>query len=719
MTEVHSSRWYRVAHLTPSLSPQIELRRQRLRGETWYMLSDRALGRSVRLNASAYAIVGRIDGQSTVQQLWDRSLLHAQEAVTQDELIDILAQLREAALLQFDKLADFDLLLPHLERVARPGGRNSLLDWRIPLGNPSVLLAWLRPLQAVLFSRAAFAIWLLLALTLIILGMQHAPELSSYGQRWLRTPRFAGMALVLYVPIKLVHELAHGLAVRRWGGQVREVGVTLMLLMPVPYVDASAATSFVQRRHRVLVGAAGIMAEVSLAALALPLWLWLDDGLWRDAAFATLVIAGISTLMFNGNPLQRLDGYYILTDVFELPNLASRSRSWWFDGLRRLLLGVPATETMPVAHHETPWLACYAPLSWLYILFVVSLAVAWIGQISFTLGMLCGTLLAWQIFLRPVFRLVKELRRSALSQERAARRWQRLATWGSVTFLLLVLAPFPQHTLVQGVVWPADQAQLRADEAGFVDAVLVSNGQSVKAGEAVVQLANPQLQSSHQVQSAKVAALEATLFDAVGFGKSQDGEGRAGDASAELAAAQAELDRLSARLAALVVRAHSEGTVVLPNETDLPGQFVRRGTLMGQILTHDALVVRIALPEAQASDLLGQQDLVSVRLASEQHLPRLGRLTRDSIGAVWELPSAALSDRHGGDIATDPSYASALKPLQPVVLQDVRMTDLNSSVAERIGQRAWVRFENGWSPLLLQFTRSIKRQVLRRFNPQY
>ncbi len=194
-------------------------------------------------------------------------------------------------------------------------------------------------------------------LQLVVLAAQHAPQLWAHAARWMATPRFALLALALYIPIKLAHELAHGLAIRRFGAQVREAGVTLMMLMPVPYVDASAASGLEQRRHRIVVSAAGIMTELAFAALALPLWLWLDDGWLRDAAFVTLVVAGVSTLLFNGNPLQRLDGYYIFTDALGLPNLGPRSRSWWQQTLRRRLLRLPGAEPMPVARGETPWLA--------------------------------------------------------------------------------------------------------------------------------------------------------------------------------------------------------------------------------------------------------------------------------------------------------------------------------------------------------------------------
>lgn len=726
MTAVHSPRWYRVASLKPRLSPQLRLQRQRLRGEIWYVLSDPGLGRSVRLNAGAYALAGRLDGSHTVQQIWDWTLLHGHDSATQDEVIDILAQLREAALVLFDRAADFEVLLPHLDQVVRPGGRNSLLAWRFPLGNPSALLDRLQPLQRLLFSRAMLAVWLLLVLMLLLLGLQHATGLWAFGQIWMATPRFAALALLLFIPIKLLHELAHGMAVRRWGGQVREAGVTFMLLMPVPYVDASAASNFAQRRHRMAVGAAGIMAEVVLAALALPLWLWLQDGLLRDAAFVTFMIAGVSTLVFNANPLQRLDGYYIVTDALELPNLGPRSKSWWLDALRRRLLRVPGTEPIQVARAEGPWLAAYAPLAWLYSLLVATLAVAWLGQLSLALGLLGGALLLWQMVVRPAVRLFGQLSHVALTRADSARRWHWLLAVGAAAAAAVVLAPLPQSTLVQGVIWPPDQAQLRSEEAGFVEAVFVRDGQDVKAGDVVLRLANPQLVSSHERQVARVSALETSFVDAGGSGTVK-GDGRAGDARADLIAAQAGLDRLSARIAALVVTAQADGRVALPNAADLPGQFVRRGSLIGQVLTGAPPTIRVALADAQAMDPHQFHDAASVRLAASPGTARSAMLTRDSVAAVMQLPSAALSARHGGDVLTDPRDPDDLKPLQPVVVLDVRLAvadklavdGLSDAASQRVGERAWVRFESGWSPLAMQWALSLRRQFLRRFNPQF
>jgi hypothetical protein len=198
MSTLFSSRWYRVAGLKPTLSPRLLIRRQRVRGETWYVLADPVRGRSLRLNAAAYGMAARLDGERTVQQLWDSLSPDGGDAATQDETIELLAQLREAALVQFDRPADFDLLLPHLQESAQPRGRGNLLAWRVPLGDPTWLLQRLRPVQELCFTRTGLVLWLLAIATLLLQVLQHAPSLWAYGSRWIDSPRFVLLALLLF-----------------------------------------------------------------------------------------------------------------------------------------------------------------------------------------------------------------------------------------------------------------------------------------------------------------------------------------------------------------------------------------------------------------------------------------------------------------------------------------------------------------------------------------
>lgn len=683
------------------------------------LLLDARGKRSVRLNVAGYAFAGRLDGQRTMQQLWELLLGLPGDPPTQDELIDMLTQLHEAGLVQTDRPADFARLLPHLASINRPRSGRSLLAWRVPLADPSRLLDRLDPLQQLLFSRRALQLWLAAMALLLALAVQHVPALFDYGRRWLATPDLGWMALGLYLPIKLVHELAHGLAVRRWGGHVREAGVTLMMGMPVPYVDASAAAGFSQRHARVAVGAAGVMAELALAAVALPLWLMLSDGPAREAAYVTLCITGVSALLFNANPLQRLDGYFVLTDALELPNLATRSRQWWLDLLQRRLLRLPDSEAMPVARGERFWLMAYAPLSWLYGLAMVGLAVTWLGQISLALGVLCGALLGWQMLLAPPLRLLRQLHRASHGQDGTARRWRRLAISAAGALAVALAIPLPQLTLVQAVVWPADQAQLRSTEEGFVDSIETGDGAPAEPGQVVLRLVNPNLQALLARQQSRVTALETEGVQAAGNPRVGVGDTRAGDTRAELAAALAELDRLAERAEGLTVRAQASGRVALPNAADLAGRFVRRGQLLGRVLTDEPTLVRAALPESEVAELRRAHEGVSVRLAGSPGQLHAASLLGQGGGAVLQLPSAALSARHGGSVATDPNDKDDLKPQRPVVLLDIRLDDSGGRATDRVGERAWVRFDSGLAPAGLQLARALRRGVQHRFNPQF
>jgi putative peptide zinc metalloprotease protein len=319
--------------------------------------------------------------------------------------------------------------------------------------------------------------------------------------------------------------------------------------------------------------------------------------------------------------------------------------------------------------------------------------------------------------LAPARRLLAPLQRAAQAHAGSQRRWRRWTFAGVLALVALLAVPLPQQLLVQGVVWPRDQAQLRSDEEGFIADLLARDGQTVAVGTPVLQLTNPRLQAELQRHAGRVAALEAQLFGALPTASAQGN--RSGDTRAELAAAQAAWMRAQQRVDALVVRAQAAGQLRLHAAEDLQGAWAARGRLLGQVITPEPATVRLALPEAQARDLdllaaAGPRS-VSVRLASDPATAHPARLLRDAVGATRQLPSAALSQRHGGPVATEPQDKDALKPLQPVVLLDVQLSA--AAGGPRLGERAWVRLDTGFAPLAQHLAEAARRHVLQRFNP--
>ncbi|MEP6791791.1 MAG: PqqD family peptide modification chaperone, partial [Ramlibacter sp.] len=342
MEPLFSESWYRVASLRPRLAQQLKVVRQPVRDQVWHVLVEAASGRQVRLNPVAWQFAGRCDGTQTVAALWELLLARLGDgAPTQDDILRLLAQLYRNGMVQFDAAPHLSMLFAQRAQEGRERSRGFInpMLLRMRLFDPTRLLDRLEPLLRPLLGKPGLVVWMLCAALAALLCAVNFPQLRAQASAQAASPHMLWLAWLCYPVIKAIHELGHALAVRRFGGAVHEVGITLLFLTPAPYVDASAANSFERRGQRIAVSAAGIMVELFLAALAAFVWFAVEPGRLRDVAFVTLLICSVSTLLFNGNPLLRLDGYYVFSDALDLPNLAARSNAWWAAWAHRLVRG--------------------------------------------------------------------------------------------------------------------------------------------------------------------------------------------------------------------------------------------------------------------------------------------------------------------------------------------------------------------------------------------
>ena len=185
--------------------------------------------------------------------------------------------------------------------------------------------------------------------------MLHWPELTeNVADRVLATHNL--ILLWLCFPlIKLLHELGHAYTTKLGGGEVHDMGLILLVFTPVPYVEASAASGFRSKWRRVLVGAAGMLVETFIAALAMFIWVAAEPGVLRAVAFNIMLIAGVSTLVFNANPLLRFDGYYILSDLIEIPNLSQRANRYWRYLAEKYVFRMKDSDKPPLAPSNAPY----------------------------------------------------------------------------------------------------------------------------------------------------------------------------------------------------------------------------------------------------------------------------------------------------------------------------------------------------------------------------
>jgi len=658
--------WARFAGLSPRLRPRLQVSAQPHRGQAEYVLHDPASGHSLRLSALAYRFVARLDGQSSVARI---AQLVAEEAprisqghsLTSEEVVELLGLLRSHDLVERwgDDAVNELFASPRPAPRASAMRRNPLfLQFPLFDAGPPVdrLYRRLQPF----WGRVAAGFWALLVLGAALLALRHASELADYARLKTGERGFLLLTWLVYPLLKLTHELAHGLMLRHLGGRPGKLGLSLIVLTPVPHLDASDSARFASRRHRALVAAAGIACELGWAAFALFGWLLLPEGWLREACLAVMLIGGVSTLLVNGNPLLRYDGYYLFSDLLDLPNLASRAQRLRGQWLERLLLGLAPERAVPAARGETPWLVAYAIANPLYravllgsMIFV--LAGRWPGlAAAFGLLLLAGAARGWW-----------RVWRGFGSRPRyAGVRLRARAGWALLPLLLvaaLALAPLPQGFDTLGVVSLPEQVLLRAGQSGLVAAQPVRDGSPVKAGELLVQLANPGLalereraeQALTRARSREMAALQ----------------GQASLAAAQRVAreqAEQELARATQAEAALGVSAPQAGTIRLWGDADWPGRWVRRGELLGWV-EQPGTVPRVLflLPAEVLSEWSREPGSVRIQLDAGQAALPVSAL-RFTPQAVERLPSERLDQRNGGPFATDPTHPDAAIPLQPL-----------------------------------------------------
>jgi putative peptide zinc metalloprotease protein len=700
--------WYRVSDLHPRLRAGVRVQRQTYRGEAWYLLIDAASGRQQRINRAAYELIGRFDGRTSVNQAWTLLLEKlGDHAPTQDEVVRIVARLGESELVQLETKPDIEgLFRKRAERSRRRRAWVNPLAVSLPLFDPSRLLGRLEPMSRWLLHPVAFLLWAVAVLVAALVAGVHWSALQDHAAKYMTTAYYLTLAWICYPFIKGLHELAHALAVRRWGGEVHEMGVTLLFFMPAPYVDASAANAFRDRWHRAAVSAAGIMVELGLAAAAIFVWLEVEPGVLRDLAFVTLFLCCASTLLFNANPLLRFDGYHLLCDLIELPNLAIRSQAYWMHLALRLLGG--AGQAPVTTRSERVWLALYLPASCAYRLALALGLALWLGAKSEWLGWLAAVLIAAFMVVRPASTAVRSLL-AALPLGRPRQRAALIsAAAGGGAAILLLAVPLPSTLVVQGVVWPPEQAQVRAENEGFVLEVLARDGQFVQPGTPLVELSEPALRAEHEALRWRVQGLQAQQYRVLLSDPAQ-----AKNAIEELGRAQTELDRIEERVGHLTVRSKTAGRLILPRSDDLPGAFVQKGATLGYILTSAPTAVRAVVPNESAPLIRSGSRGVKVLLPGSGS-PAPARLERDAPAAAHELPSPALGERGGGHHVTDPADKEGKRTLEPVFLFDVV---LEGEVLQSLGQRAWVRFDLGVEPLAAQWYRRLRQLLLKHFNP--
>ena len=707
--QLFSTHWYRVAGIKLCLRSHVRIYQHVYRGNAWYILRDESSGRHHRFNEAAYNFIKLINGKRSVNDIWEMMQdKYGDDAPTQEEIIQLLGQLHYADHLLAELAPDVQELINRRTRerkklfISRVGNPLAI---RIPLVDPDKFLTHWMPVVRPLFSKTAAMIGAIIMLFALLEMTRHWSVLSRHAMEHALSPYNLLIIWLVYPLVKAVHELGHGFAVKRWGGEVHELGIMLLVLMPVPYVDASAASSFRSKQRRMIVGAAGIIVELLLASIALLLWLNVQQGIFSDVLFNIMLIGGVSTLLFNGNPLLRFDGYYVFSDAIEIPGLGNRANRYYTYLLQRYLFDVKTVKSPVTADGENVWFLVYGAAAFVYRIMILVMITLFIAGKYFFIGI---ALAFWAIFMQlvvPVLKAIGYLLKSpALSHKRERALSISIGTIALVVSILFLI-PMPLNTMAEGVVWMPEHSYVRAGSNGFIEHVLVKDGERVNKGEALIVTSDPLMETQLKLLVSQKKELN-VRYDAL----VQDDIVEAEITLEEINVLDGKIKRLQEQISEMTVTSPVDGVFIIAESKDLHGHYLKQGDPIAYVIDFNNVSVRTVVPQNAIGLVRKRAYDVEIRLQGMIDEAIKSEVEREIPAATYRLPSKALALNGGGKIKTDPFDKDGVRTKDQYFQFELALPNTINKL--HIGQRVYVRFAHGYEPMAWQWYRSLEELFL-------
>lgn len=662
------------------LRPDLLLKPQDDAAGTWVVKDPIAL-RFYLFGADEHFVLQRLDGSRTSEDILDEfARERAPRKLTRARLHEFLGSLSRSGLTCSDAAGQGAQLL---ERDSRQRSRTSWQGWinllaiRLPGVNPDAWLDRTYPALSWLFSTWCLAccllLWAVAGLVLVEAWPAFRADMPRVDQL-LGSQNLPWLAAAL-AGVKVLHELAHAFTCKRFGGRCHEIGLMFLVFTPCLYCNVTDAWMLRSRWRRIAISAAGILTELHLAAIAVLVWRFTQPGVAHAISLNVIIVCSVGTILFNGNPLLKYDGYYMLSDLVRVPNLWSEARQRLFGRVGEWFLGAPYNG--PVEPPARAWaLAAYALAAIVYRVVltctILLFLYRWLSPMGFDVLLLvvamsvgAQTAYAWSI---PVARWWADPRRF----ERMRIKPTMIFTLGAAAIVGgFCFLPLPCRVAAPFVMQPREAERIYVATPGVLLESAIE-GTTVARGDLIARLENTELQDERlriegELQRAltRVEALEANL--------ASDSE-----SAAQLAVARevvADLRQQSAlretEASLLTIRAPAAGEVIPPPRA--PASPATDEQLVGWAGTPldpanrgcdlQRGVLLCLLGDARQCDArlyLDEADIALVRVGQEVRLRLDAARTRVLTGVVSELSEidADPTSERGAD-TVDSHHASS------------------------------------------------------------
>ncbi len=560
------------SRILPKSRKDVEITEQVFYGKPCFVLKDPTTLKYFRLRPPEYLIYQLLDGENTLDDIL-RALAERFPAdqFEPQTVMNFLVMLRGANLLIVPGKQNTEYLLKRKKVTTRGFWtklRTEFLFYKIPLLDPDKLLIRLdKTIGRFLFTRGMAILVFILLVGAIYLFIGNIDNLSR------RMPLLSWINLMYLVPsfliVKLIHEFGHGLTARHFGTEVHEMGILFLVFTPCPYCDVSDCWMLSDKGKRMWITAAGIAVEIVLAAMACYIWSLTKPGtVINQFALNVMLMASINTLLFNGNPLLRYDGYYFMMDMIEIPNLKQKSSSYLWYLFQRYVLGEDNASEPMDAHGRENGLVFYAICSTVYRWFIMVAIITMIWKFldPYGLGALAAVMALASIYsalIQPVFRFFKYLytHRHAIHLRIASFSLLVVIILGTVVWIMMIKVE--QSVDVQCVLRPTDMQVLYVTQPGLIDlsgGELVRDGQEVTEGQVLLTLRDPELESQYNDINYEIEQLKAEREQAR---SNMNQEVEAVALSSKIESLETKKERIAESLERLKIIANANGRLQL------------------------------------------------------------------------------------------------------------------------------------------------------------
>ena len=671
--------------------PDLSARKHRYQGRTYWVVKEPVGLNYFRFQEEEYAILKMLDGYTSLDEIKEE--FEAQfppQKIGIEELQQFIGMLHRSGLIVANVPGQgHQLLLRRNERWRKEwmSRLSNVLSVRFKGIDPDRLLNWLYPKMSWIYSRWAVLVCCLLGLSALSLVLVQfdvfQSKLPSFHQFFNLKNAFL-LSIALGVT-KVIHEFGHGLTCKHFGGECHEMGVMLLVLTPCLYCNVSDSWMLPNKWHRAAIGAAGMYIEMVIASICTFIWWFSEPGLLNHLCLSTMFVCSVSTLMFNSNPLLRYDGYYILSDLIEIPNLRQKATDILNRKLGEWCLGLEPQEDPFLPERNQIFFALYSVAAAIYR-WVVVFSILWFLYEVWRpyrleiIGQIIGVAALYGLLVQPFWKLGKFFYvPGRIEKVKKPRMYATLAVIAGA-LLAVFFIPLPHRVYCTFEVQPRDAQKIFVNVPGELDEVYVKAGDVVEKDATLAKLSNldvqldiANLEGERDQNRTQLASLERQMF------RDHDAKLEAESVRAALAAVEEQLDKRQIDLQRLTLVSPVAGTVLpapeearhqndkqlsswwgTPLEERNLGTFLNKGVFFCQVGDPRRMEANLVVDQADVEYLrLGQQ--VDIKLDEAPFDLLCGEITEIANEPLRVSPKS-LSNKAGGELATKTDESGVERP---------------------------------------------------------